>query len=219
MPYPGEASLAHNGVLFLDEFLEMDRKQIDALRKPMEEEEIRMVRGGQMYTFPARFLLAAAANPCRCGYYGDPNHPCTCTKTQLDQYRSRLSGPVADRIDMTVPVLPVDFKTLQSEEEGTTKVLKEKVLLGRELQERRFRGSDISLNSQMEERHIRQFCRLGTEESRFVEETVQRYHLSTRKYMKLIRVARTAADMAGCGEISLYHLAAAFRYLMPCTEK
>ena len=219
VPYPGEASLAHNGVLFLDEFLEMDRKQIDALRKPMEEEEIRMVRGGQLYTFPASFLLVAASNPCRCGYYGDPNHPCTCTQTQLDQYRSRLSGPVADRIDMTVPVFPVDFKTLRSEEEGSTKLLKEKVLLGREMQEMRFRGSDIRLNSQMEERHIRQFCRLGAEEARFVEETVQRYHLSTRKYMKLIRVARTAADMAGCEEISLYHLAAAFRYLLPCTEE
>lgn len=219
VPYPGEASLAHNGVLFLDEFLEMDRKQIDALRKPMEEEEVRMIRGGQLYTFPARFLLVAASNPCRCGYYGDPDHPCTCTQTQLDQYRSRLSGPVADRIDMTVSVFPVDFKTLQSEEEGSTKMLKEKVLQGREMQQMRFRGSDISLNSQMEERHIRQFCRLGTEETRFVEDAVQRYHLSTRKYMKLIRVARTAADMAGCGEISRYHLAAAFRYLLPCTGK
>jgi len=148
VPYPGEASLAHNGVLFIDEFLEMDRSRIDALRKPMEEEEVRMIRGGQMYTFPARFLLAAAANPCRCGYYGDPNHVCTCTRSQIDQYRGRLSGPVADRIDMTIPVYAVDFQTLQAEEEGSSKRLREKVLTGRQRQEERFRNEDISLNSQ-----------------------------------------------------------------------
>lgn len=213
IPYPGEASLAHNGILFIDEFLEMDRVQIDALRKPMEEDEIRMIRGGQLYTFPARFLLVGATNPCRCGFYGDPNHPCTCTQAQIDKYQGRLSGPVADRIDMIQPVFPVDYKTMQEEEHGTSKRLREKVLRGRERQTERFRNCDISLNSQMEEAHLREFCPLGLEEKRFVENTVERYHLSTRRYVKLLRVARTVADISDSDDITMYHLAAAFRYI------
>lgn len=218
VPYPGEASLAHNGVLFIDEFLELDRNQIDALRKPMEEEEVRMIRGGQLYTYPARFLLAAASNPCRCGYYGDENHVCTCSRTQIDQYQSRLSGPVADRIDMFVPVYPVNFKTLQEDEAGSSERLREKVLLGREMQKERFAGCSISLNSQMEERHLKEFCPLGGEEMRFLESMVDRYHLSTRRYVKLMRVARTVADTAGSRELTMYHLAAALRYIIQTVQ-
>ncbi len=214
VPYPGEVSLAHNGVLFIDEFLEMDRSQIDALRKPMEEEAVRMIRGGQLYTYPARFLLAAAANPCRCGYYGDENHVCTCTRSQLDLYRGRLSGPVADRIDLFVQVYPVDFKTLTEEDGGSSERLREKVLRGREMQAERFRGCSISLNSQMEERHLKEFCPLRSEEASFLEQTVDRYHLSTRRYVKLLRTARTVADMTGCRDLSMVHLAAAFGYTM-----
>lgn len=212
-PYPGEVSLAHNGVLFMDEFLEMERKQIDALRKPMEEEEVCMIRGGQLYRYPARFLLAAASNPCRCGYYGDTKHICTCTRSQLDQYRGRLSGPVADRIDMFISVYPVDFKTLQAEEEGSSERLKEKVLTGRQMQEERFRGCSISLNSQMEESHLKEFCPLGSVEESFVESVIHKYHLSTRRVIKLLRVARTVADISESRDITMYHLAAAFRYI------
>jgi len=214
VPYPGEVSLAHNGVLFIDEFLEMDRKQIDALRKPMEEEMVRMIRGGQLYSFPARFLLAAASNPCRCGYYGDENHICTCTRSQLDQYRGRLSGPVADRIDLFVQVYPVNFRALAEEDAGTSEQLREKVLRGRAMQAERFRGCSISLNSQMEERHLKEFCPLGSEEAAFLERMVNQYHLSTRRYVKLIRTARTVADMEGCRNLSMVHLAAAFGYTM-----
>ena len=214
VPYPGEASLAHNGVLFLDEFLEMDRKLIDGLRKPMEEDAVRMIRGGQIYTFPARFLLAAAANPCRCGYYGDPAHKCTCSQHQIDQYQRRLSGPVADRIDMFVQVYPVGFQTLQEEDAGSSQVLREKVLIGRQIQEERFRNCNIKLNSQMEEVHLKEFCRLDGEGARFVESMVGRYRMSTRRYVKLMRVARTAADISESRDITMYHLAAAFRYVM-----
>lgn len=213
-PYPGEVSLAHNGVLFIDEFLEMERKQIDALRKPMEEEEVRMIRGGLLYRYPARFLLAAASNPCRCGYYGDENHVCSCSRSQLDQYRGRLSGPVADRIDMFVNVYPVDFKTLKDDEGGSSQRLKEKVLAGRQMQADRFKGSGIFLNSQMEERHLKEFCPLGNEEEAFVESMVQRYHLSTRRVVKLMRIARTIADISQCRDMNMYHLASAFRYIM-----
>jgi len=219
VPYPGEVSLAHNGVLFIDEFLEMDRKQIDALRKPVEEEAVRMIRGGQLYTYPARFLLTAAANPCRCGYYGDDTHVCTCTRTQLDQYRSRLSGPVADRIDLFVQVYPVDFRTLTAEDNGSSERLREKVLRGREIQAERFRHCSISLNSQMEERHLKEFCPMGHEETAFLEKTVSRYHLSTRRYVKLVRTARTIADLEGCREMTMYHLASAFSYTMAEKER
>ena len=214
VPYPGEVSLAHNGILFIDEFLEMDRRQIDALRKPVEEEEVRMIRGGQLYRFPARFLLAAASNPCRCGYYGDENHVCTCTRTQIDQYQGRMSGPVADRIDMVLQVYPVDYKTLKGDSCGSSAALREKVLLGRQRQEERFRDSGIRLNSQMEEGHLKEFCPLGAEESAFVETMIQRYHLSTRRYVKMMRVARTLADISDSDSVTMYHLAAAFHYIM-----
>lgn len=218
VPYPGEVSLAHNGVLFIDEFLEMDRRQIDALRKPMEEETVRMIRGGQMYSYPARFLLAAASNPCRCGYFGDSSHVCTCTRSQLDQYRGRLSGPIADRIDLFVSVYPVDFKTMMGDDTGSSEQLRYKVLRGREMQAERFRGCSISLNSQMEEMHLKEFCPLKGETAAFLEQTVDRYHLSTRRYVKLLRTARTAADLEGSYEISMYHLAAAFRYTLADRE-
>ena len=213
IPYPGEVSLAHNGVLFIDEFLGMDRAQIDALRKPMEEEEVSMIRGGQLFRYPAHFLLAAASNPCRCGYYGDGNHACTCTRTQLDQYRGRLSGPVADRIDLFLSVYPVNFRTLKEADEGTSARLREKVLTGRQMQAERFSGCSISLNSQMEERHLKEFCPLGREEENFLESMIQRYHLSTRRAVKLMRVARTVADISESRDVTLYHLAAALRYI------
>ena len=173
-----------------------------------------MIRGGLLYRYPARFLLAAASNPCRCGYYGDENHVCRCTRSQLDQYRGRLSGPVADRIDMFVNVYPVDFKTLKEDEGGSSQRLKEKVLAGRQMQADRFKGSGIFLNSQMEERHLKEFCPLGKEEEAFVESMVQRYHLSTRRVVKLMRIARTIADISQCRDMNMYHLASAFRYIM-----
>lgn len=214
VPHPGEVSLAHNGVLFIDEFLEMDRNKIDALRKPMEEEVVRMIRGGQFYSYPAKFMLVAASNPCRCGYYGDENHQCVCTSTQLEQYRSRMSGPVADRIDIFVNVYPVDFKTLTSDESGGSEILRGKVMAGRRMQQERFRGCNIQLNSQMEEEHLRQFCRLSSEAQQFAGQLVDKYHLSTRRYVKLLRIARTIADMDESKDLEMSHIASAFSYLM-----
>lgn len=214
VPHPGEVSLAHNGVLFIDEFLEMDRNRIDALRKPMEEEVVRMIRGGQFYSYPAKFLLVAASNPCRCGYYGDENHQCVCTSSQLDQYRSRMSGPVADRIDIFVNVYPVDFKTLTQDESGGSEILRGKVMAGRRMQKERFRGCNIQLNSQMEEEHIRQFCRISGDAQQFAGQLVDKYHLSTRRYVKLLRIARTIADMEEKADLEMSHIASAFSYLM-----
>ena len=213
-PMPGEISLAHNGVLFLDEFLEFEREKIEGLRGPLEEKAIHFWRKGAFYSFPASFLLIAATNPCRCGYYGDPEHICSCTAAQLRQYKNKLSGPIMDRVDLFLDILPVDFKTLRESTEGTSEELRGKVTRGRKIQEERFRNTEISFNSQMKEEHVRCFCRLGKEEKKLLDEICLKFHLSDRRYYKLISVARTMADMeeGGGGEISLYHLAAAFQY-------
>lgn len=212
-PYPGEISLAHNGVLFLDEFLELDKQIIDGLRLPMEEGEVAMVRRGKRYAFPSRFMMVAATNPCRCGFLGDPLQPCTCTQTQIDQYQSRLSGPMADRIDLYINVYPVDWEHLTTAEPVTSAVLKEKVLRARAMQKKRFEGEKISLNGQMEECHVEVFCKLEREDAAFVEDMMKRYRLSTRRYLKWMRLARTVADMQGQEVLTRTHLAAAFRYV------
>lgn len=211
-PYPGEVSFAHNGVLFMDEFLEFERSKIEALRKPMEEKEVHLSRQGESYCFPSSFLLVAATNPCRCGHFGDENRICTCSRTQIDQYRNRLSGPVADRIDIFFEINSVDYETIESYEAGSSAVLGEKVRRGRRIQEERFRDHKITFNSQMEETHIKAYCSLAAEEKSFMAGIYDKYKLSSRRYFKILRVARTIADMEGCDLITIYHLASAFRY-------
>ena len=213
-PLPGEVSLAHNGVLFIDEFLELDRNIIEGLREPMEQKEVRIVRGGISYRFPASFLLIGAANPCPCGYFGDENHMCRCTPFQIERYRNKLSGPVMDRIDMAITVYPVDYKTLRTAAGGSSAQLRERVERGREMQAERFKNCEIDFNSQMEENHVRRFCSLGEKEKNFLDAVYQKYHLSNRRYYKILGVAQTIADMypQNRGRISSYHLAAAFRY-------
>lgn len=219
VPYPGEVSLAHNGVLFLDEFLEFEREKIEALRKPLEDRQVRLIRNGQTYTFPAGFLLVAASNPCKCGYYGDDFHVCTCTQTQLSQYRNRLSGPMADRIDMFVEVRRVEFDVLTSDDEGSSAKLREMVEQGRCMQEKRFVGMDIDFNGQMSEKEIEEFCVLGRDEKFFAEKAFGKYGFSSRRYHKILKVARTLADIEGSSDIKIYHLAAAFKYTLSLAEE
>lgn len=213
-PFPGEVSLAHNGVLFIDEFLELERNLIEGLREPAEQKEVRLFRGGLSYHFPASFLLIGAANPCRCGYFGDKNHVCQCTPYQVERYRSKLSGPVMDRIDMFLEIYPVDYKTLRGPAGSTSSQLREKVLRGRKMQAERFKGLQISFNSQMEESHIQRFCVLEEAAKEFLDEVYRKYHLSDRRYYKLLGLARTIADMdlASQNKILPRHLAAAFQY-------
>lgn len=221
-PYPGEVSLAHNGVLFIDELLEMQREQLDALRKPLEEQCVRLMRGGRLYTFPASFLLVGAANPCPCGYFGDEAHECTCTETQIRRYQGRLSGPMADRIDLFLSLHPAPVEVLRGDSADpiSTAVLREKVLRGRRIQDRRFQHTALSTNSQMEEEHLRQYCPLRAATQRFVEAVCQKYKLSTRRYVKLLKVARTVADLEDSCDIEQAHLATALSYIMPfCREE
>ena len=211
-PLPGEISMANNGILFVDEFLEFDRAQIELLRKPIEEQQIRLIRRGNAYTFPAKFMLVGAANPCRCGYLGDDNHNCTCSRTEIDKYRSRLSGPLCERIDMCIEVSRIDYKSLVGETSESSEEMKQRVELARQKQRERFCGTNIVVNSQMEESHLKQFCLLGKKEKEFMKKAYSRYNLSPRRYHKILKLARTSADIQGAENIELHHLAAALNY-------
>ncbi len=194
-PMPGEVSLAHNGVLFMDEFLEYGRNKIDALRRPMEEKKISLIRRGTGYTFPADFILVGATNPCKCGYYGDPEKICRCTQTELDRYRSKLSGPVTERIDMCVELQRIDYESLTEENTQTSSQMKERVCRAMEIQNKRFSGTNIRFNAQMTEAMTEEFCALGDDEEQLMELAYAKYDLSPRRYFKILKLARTAADL------------------------
>lgn len=211
-PLPGEISLAHNGILFMDEFLEFSREQIELLRVPIEEKQITIMRRGNAYVFPSNFTLAAATNPCKCGYLGDTQKACSCTQSEIDRYRNRLSGPIAERIDMCIEIQRVDYASLTGAASASTAELRQKVESAREIQKRRFAGEAISLNSQMEEGQIRKYCLLGEKEKDFIEKIYRTKHLSPRRYHKILKIARTIADVRGDDELEISHLSAAFGY-------
>ncbi|MBQ6899578.1 MAG: YifB family Mg chelatase-like AAA ATPase [Firmicutes bacterium] len=211
-PLPGEISLANNGILFIDEFLEFDRTQIELLRKPIEEQKITIMRRGQAYTFPAKFTLVGAANPCKCGYLGDEEHHCLCSQTEIDRYRGRLSGPLCERIDMCIEVSRSNYKALTGDESGSSEEMRARVEAARQIQEERFAGMDISVNGQMDESHIKEFCRLGKKEQDFMKKAYNRYSLSPRRYHKILKLARTCADVQQVRDIEVHHLAAALNY-------
>lgn len=211
-PLPGEISLANNGILFMDEFLEFDRAQIELLRKPLEEQQITLIRRGTAYTFPAKFTLVGAANPCRCGYLGDMDHHCICSQTEIDKYRSRMSGPLCERIDMCIEVSRTNYKALIGDDSGTSEEMRQRVETARAIQKQRFDGMNIMVNSQMEEKHIKEFCRLGKKEQDFMKKAYNRYNLSPRRYHKILKLARTSADIQESQNIEVHHLAAALNY-------
>lgn len=214
---PGEISLAHNGILFLDEIAEFNSTAIEMLRQPLEEEEIRLNRITGMVTFPAKFILVAASNPCKCGYLGDSKQECTCNALQLQHYQSKLSGPIMDRIDLHVELQSVDYKTVISRVEGiknnwSSKDMAEMVEKARIIQLERYKGSTTQYNSQLNGNEIRKYCGLKKESEEFLKEVFQRMKLTMRSYNKVIKVARTIADLDGKKEIELVHIAEAVQY-------
>lgn len=211
-PLPGEVSLAHNGVLFIDEFLEFSRSQIEMLRKPLEDGKVTITRRGQPYTFPAKFTFVAATNPCPCGYLGDHTHTCKCTRGEIDAYHSKLSGAIADRIDMSIEVNRVNYKALTKGDSMSSEQMGEKVLKAREIQKQRFQGMGVELNSHMSQSMIKKCCSLGKKESDFLKKAYDRLSLSPRRYHKILRVARTIADIGDSENIQMSHLAAALNY-------
>lgn len=213
MPRPGEISLAHNGVLFLDEFPEFKRNVLDALRQPLEDGVVTVSRISQAVTFPARFMLVAAMNPCPCGYWGDPRRACICTSAQIRKYRARISGPLLDRIDMHIEVPPVTIRELSLEKtEESSESIKERVLKARKIQEERFKGKKIYTNSQIPARMIKRYCELDNKGNALIEKAIEKFGLSARAYHRILKIARTIADIDEKEEIAEYHLAEAIQY-------
>ena len=212
-PKPGEISLAHNGVLFLDEFPEFRRNVLDSLRQPLEDGNVTISRVTHAINFPARFMLIAAMNPCPCGYWGDSRRACACNGSQIRKYRSRISGPLLDRMDMHIEVPPVTIRELSIErEEEPSEKIRERVIRARTIQEDRFRGRNLYSNSQMPARMIKKYCELDDQGKSLLEKAVEKFGLSPRAYHRVLKVARTIADLETKEMIESSHLAEAIQY-------
>jgi magnesium chelatase family protein len=211
---PGEMSLAHHGVLFLDELAEYKRNVLEVLRQPLEEGSIRLARARGSFRLPARFVLVAAMNPCPCGYWGDGSDRCVCDPGHVLRYRGRVSGPLMDRIDLHVHVPPGPFKSLERHESGESSArVRERVAAARERQRRRFRDvPGVHANGHMGPADIRRWCRPPPEVARMLQHAVDRTGLSARAYHRVLKVARTIADLAGADPIGLEHAAEAVQY-------
>ena len=212
-PKPGEVSLANHGVLFLDELPEFKKNALEVLRQPLEDGRVTISRALQSLTYPSRFMLVAAMNPCPCGYLGDPAHACSCTPLAIKRYRSRISGPLLDRIDLHVEVPAVAYRDLSDsrQTEGSTAIAA-RVLQARQLQQRRFDGSKVHCNAQMNARLIKKHCELDAAGHRMLELAGEKLGFSARSYSRILKVARTIADLAGSAVIRELHLAEAIQY-------
>jgi magnesium chelatase family protein len=212
-PGPGEFSLAHYGVLFLDEVIHFESGSLEALRQPLEEGEITITRRGGNVTFPGRVILVAACNPCKCGYFGDPVHQCTCTAGQISAYQSKLTGPILDRIDIHVKVERIPWQDInQNTSSGSSASLRERVTCARQRQLERYQGTDLLFNARLSHKMIRHFCPLGKEQSQLMKQAYETYPLNMRTYDKVIRLARTIADLEDEDNIMTMHLAEALQY-------
>ncbi|RLT05547.1 MAG: ATP-binding protein [Planctomycetota bacterium] len=212
-PMPGEISLAHNGVLFLDELPEFHRRTLEVLRQPLEDGYITISRAKSTSSFPADFMLVAALNPCPCGYRGDPRRECQCTVPQVERYMSKISGPLLDRIDIHLEVPAVPFRELSASRTGTSSSqMREAVLAAKQRQLERLKGLSIRSNARMSSRQIREFCQLGSAAIELMRAAVTDLGLSARAHDKVLRVARTIADLDGSDAIGCGHVAEAISY-------
>lgn len=212
-PRPGEISMAHRGVLFLDEFAEFPRHILDNLRQPLEDGEIHISRAAGNLSFPAKFILVSAMNPCPCGFYGDEEKKCVCTPQQVLNYKKKISGPIIDRIDLHVEVPRVDFEKLSSIElSESSRDIKKRVEGAREIQKQRFVGTDFICNTEMSSEAVKKYCRLDSESSEVMRKAVDKLHLSARSYFRIIKLARTIADLDCQKNIASKHLAEALQY-------
>ncbi|MDI9548483.1 MAG: YifB family Mg chelatase-like AAA ATPase [Chloroflexota bacterium] len=215
-PRPGEISMAHRGVLFLDEFYEYGTKNLEALRQPLEDRIITISRAQGAVTFPANFILIAAANPCPCGYYGDTEKPCTCTASMISKYQKRISGPILDRIDIHLNVPRVPVQKLASLEQGEpSRVIRQRVEAARAVQQARLAPlskPNLLVNGDMGPAEVQQFCPLSKEGRQMLRLAVERMGLTARAYHRILKLSRTIADLAGSEQIEVSHLAEALQY-------
>jgi magnesium chelatase family protein len=213
IPRPGEVSLAHNGVLFLDELPEFPRSVLEVMRQPLEDGTVTIARAAMSLSFPARFMLAAAMNPCPCGYFNDKTHECLCTPPMMQRYVSKVSGPLLDRIDIHIEVPAVKYRELRSgaASEGSAEI-RARVLAARARQHQRFAADRIYTNAQMHTRQIRTYCELSPEAERLLERAMQQQGLSARAHDRILKVARTIADLDAQPDITVGHIAEAIQY-------
>jgi magnesium chelatase family protein len=213
IPRPGEVSLAHRGVLFLDELPEFKKQVLEVLRQPIEDGRVTISRAAMSLSFPAGFMLVAAMNPCPCGYATDDRHPCICTPLQVQRYRSRISGPLLDRIDLQIEVPAVPYKDLR-EARGSldSATMRGHILEARRVQSARYEGLPLRTNSQLSGKWLNAFCPLTEQEHGFLEKAVKRLGLSARAYTKILRIARTIADLEHEPVLKVEHLAEAINY-------
>ena len=216
IPKPGEISLAHRGVLFLDEFPEFGTRVLEVMRQPMEDKVVTISRAKGSLTFSANFQLIAAMNPCPCGYYGDSQKPCTCAHALVTKYQKRISGPLLDRIDIHIEVPRVDYEKLSGDRVGeSSESIRKRIQAARDVQLKRFSSngsSDIVCNADMRIGEIRKFCKLQEEGQSLMRAAMSQLNLSARAYHRILKLARTIADLAGCEEIQSVHLAEALQY-------
>jgi magnesium chelatase family protein len=215
IPMPGEISLAHNGVLFLDELPEFKRSVLEVMRQPMEERRVTISRAKISIDYPANFMLIASMNPCPCGYYNHPKKDCVCGPGIVKRYLSKISGPLLDRIDLHVEVTPVSFEELSNFEipTRTSSEILEGVINSRNIQEARFKNyNGIFCNAQMPGRLVREVCQLTTAGAALLKKAMEVQKLSARAYDRILKVARTSADLVGSKEIKIEHLAEAIQY-------
>jgi len=213
IPKPGEVSLAHNGVLFLDEILEFKKNVLEVLRQPMEDGLVTISRANATLTYPSKFMLVASMNPCPCGYYGDPYHECNCSQSAIDKYLNKLSSPLLDRIDIHIEVLPVDYTDLkETRKTETSKDIRTRVNRAREIQIERFKKENIYSNSQLSPKNIKKYCKLSKDAESIMEQAFKKYRFSARTYNKILKVSRTIADLDGEEIIQENHVLEAVRY-------
>lgn len=217
-PKPGEVSLAHNGVLFLDELPEFNRKVLEVLRQPLEDNKVNIVRAAGSMTFPSQLMLIAAMNPCPCGYLGHPTKRCRCSTSLVEKYVSKISGPLMDRIDLHIEIPAVGFKDVLSSKKGkSTQEMKEAVQKARDIQLKRFNGSGIQCNAKMNEKMLEKYCVLNAEARAILELGINRMGLSARAFSRIIKVAQTIADLEESPEIVSVHISEALNYR--CIDK
>ena len=212
-PKPGEISLAHKGVLFLDEMPEFHKDTLDMMRQPLEDGVVTMSRVSGTVTYPSEFMLVCAMNPCKCGWYGDPSGKCTCSEFSVNNYRSRISGPMLDRIDIIIEVPAVDFENLRRREEAEpSAAIKERVNFARERQHERFGGSGTMCNARMGPGELRAYCALSEDSETLMRQAFDAFGLTARSYDRILKVARTIADLEGSENIEPNHIAEAIQY-------
>ena len=212
-PRPGEISLAHNGVLFLDELPEFDKSALETLRQPLEDGFVTITRAAGTLTLPSRFMLVCAMNPCKCGWYGHPSGRCTCSENQVEQYMRRISGPLLDRIDMYIEVPSVEYEAMRRREQPeSSAVIRQRVNAAREVQKQRFAGTEVSCNAYMTPAMIGRYCRLDDAGEKLMQGAFDRLGLTGRSHDRILRMARTIADLEGAGAIEAPHLAEAIQY-------